>query len=81
MGLCQGFLVAHPPARAILKVGHAGDEAAVRLTPKYFYRVFIFCSRTAQSPFPRNPLWVALTLINIGRSRRRQDQNDEKLES
>ena len=39
VSLGQGFLVAHAPGRAILQVGHAGDEATVLVAPKYLYLV------------------------------------------
>jgi hypothetical protein len=35
----ESFLVAHAPGRAILKVGHAGDEATVLVAPEYVYLV------------------------------------------
>ncbi len=52
MGLGQSFLVAHPPGCAILKVGHAGDEAAVFLAPEYLYCVPIFRFSHRATSFP-----------------------------
>src|SRR5215203_3134940 len=55
MGLGQGLLVAHPPSRAILKVGHAGDEAVVLLAPEYLYCVSIIRFSHRATSFTQTP--------------------------
>src|ERR671921_1142393 len=56
MGLGQGLLVAHPPSRAILKVGHAGDEAVVLLAPEYLYCVSIIRFSHRATSFAQTPV-------------------------
>src|SRR5215204_1256228 len=55
MSLGQGLLVAHPPSRAVLKVGHAGDEAAVLLAPEYLYCVSIIRFSHHRASFAQTP--------------------------
>ena len=80
VGLGQGLLVAHPPGRAILKVGHAGDEAAILLAPEYLYCVSIFRFSHRATSFAQTPAGCSTpTLINIGKLKSRQGQSAEKL--
>jgi hypothetical protein len=82
VGLCQGFLVAHPPGRTVLKVGYTGNEAVVLLAPEDLYCVPIIWFSHRATSFPQsNPLQDALNFINIQKSGRRQGESAEKQES